>query len=77
MSREVAKSGWENADPESRFTVTAKIFKSVFDDETDITVTWSGTKAEIEQSAARYADEEMSGYPFLHMEIDTVEVLDE
>ena len=58
----------------TRFRVTAKIFASVFDDTTDTVLVWEGTRGEIEALAAAYS--ETRDEPFLHMEIDTVEVLD-
>lgn len=73
----VTMEQWESAGSDDQFRVTANIFLSVFDDDTDITQMWTGTKAEIECQAAEYANKEMADYPFMHMEIDTVEVLND
>lgn len=76
---EITREQWE-AIPDTDttpLTVTANIYTSVFHDHVEHEVTWTGTKAEIEQQAAWYATVEMADYPLLHMEIDTVEVLDE
>ena len=74
---EMTREQWEAIPDTTPLTVTANIYTSVFHDHVDHDVTWTGTKAEIEQQAARHAAEKMADYPWLHMEIDTVEVLDE
>ena len=76
---EMTKEQWE-AIPDSDttpFTVTAHIYTNVFHDHVEHEMTWTGTKAEIEQQAARYATVEMADYPLLHMEIASVKRTDD
>ena len=68
---------WRQADDTTptRFRVTAKLYGSPFDDEPYSEATWQGTRFQIGEMAGEYA--ESTDNPLLHMEIDTVEVLDE
>lgn len=68
---------WREADDTTptKFRVTANVYPSPFAEKTCAVCTWTGTRFQIGEMAGEYADE--SDNPLLHMEIDTVEVLDE
>lgn len=69
------EKAWREADDTTptRFRVTAKLYRSLFDDESYSEATWQGTRFQIGEMAGEYA--ESTDNPLLHMEIDTVEVL--
>lgn len=72
-----AERQWQQADDKTttKFRVTANVYPSPFAEKTCAVATWTGTRFQIGEMAGEYADE--SDNPLLHMEIDTVEVLDE
>lgn len=71
------EKAWREADDTTptRFRVTVKIYCSPFDDEPHSTFVWEGTRFQIGELAGEFADG--IDNPLLHMEIDTVEALDE
>ena len=71
------EKAWREADDRTptRFRVTVKIYGSPFDDEPHSTFVWEGTRFQIGELAGEFADG--IDNPLLHMEIDTVEALDE
>lgn len=72
-----AEKRWQQADDRTptKFRVTVKFYPSPFAAAPGGEATWTGTKAQVTEMAGEFADD--MDNPLLHMEIDTVEVLDE
>lgn len=75
------KQIWESAaGTGTRFRLSATLYHTLWDTDDPRsprdTAEWTGTRDEIEKQAAAHANAEMADYPFLHMEIADLEVLD-
>ena len=72
MSDIPTREQWDRIDPDAPLTVRVLVYTSIFHDYPHEEITWTGTKAQIEQQAADYANHDMADYPLLHTEVKAV-----
>ena len=75
MTEDEAVGLWHDDAP-VRFRVAVNIFRSLWDDVPETVMVWEGSRVEVEALAAGYAKATVKALPWLHMEVDTVEVID-